>query len=131
MVAILIERRALVTIGCDAADPGVAGFGNRGALARRRVHSLAHVNLDRCLIFVGVFFAPEGFNVAIAVLVNVIDNPGFFLLAFASRPSAFANRHFYPLPFCSMSNKIDFVDKSAGISPGDAKIKRLSAKQGA
>src|SRR5262245_45745224 len=81
MVAILIERRALAAIGCDAADPGVGGLAVGDAFARRRVHPFAYVNFDFGVIFVGVLFALERFDMAIAVRVGVVNNPSLFRLA--------------------------------------------------
>ena len=58
------------------------------------MQALADVDLDRGVIVVGVFLALKMFDVLVALLVDVIDDPGFSDLALAGFPATFANGHF-------------------------------------
>jgi hypothetical protein len=59
-------------------------------LARRGADALAHVHLDGRVILVGVFLARESMDMPGALLIAVVDDPGF-LLAIRGFPGALAN----------------------------------------
>ena len=66
------------------------------------MNALAHVHLDGRVIFVGLLLPAKGLNVALAVLVGVIDQPSLFPLAPRSRPCALADSHLAPPAQCGL-----------------------------
>ena len=50
---------------------------------------------------IGVLLLGEGFDVTLALLVAVIDNPRFTLLARSRRPLSLPDRHLTSAPLCS------------------------------
>src|SRR5262249_15072990 len=60
------------------------------------MHTGAHVDSSLLGSGVGVFLAIEGLDMAMALLVYIIDNPGFLGLTLACGPDPLANRHFIP-----------------------------------
>ena len=73
--------------------------GGRGALAiKYSMVSVIGVTITQVLLvlFVGILLAAKGFNVSLAALVGVIDDPSFLCLTLSSRPCALAYRHRRP-----------------------------------
>src|SRR4051812_46003708 len=66
-------------------------IGRQSRLARRGVDALAHVHLDGRVILVGVFLARESMDSPGALLIAVVDDPGFLFLALRVFPNALAN----------------------------------------
>lgn len=95
VLPVLSDPRALNALRLSASDPFLCGFGDGDAFARRGVDALAHVDLDLGCSSVGVFLELISLNVTVAVLIGVIDDPGFLFLALRGCPSAFANAHSY------------------------------------
>ena len=72
----------------SAREPQPSGFADRDAAAVGGVDAGTDIDRDSRMIGVGVAFAGEGLEVPVAELVAVIDDPGFFRLAFAGLPAA-------------------------------------------
>src|SRR5262249_26784119 len=81
--------------------------GNRDALARCGVGASPHIDTDGRMVGVGVLFALEGADVPLAVLVAVVDDPGFLRLAPRRNPLALPDRHaVLPAAIGSMSQYV-------------------------
>jgi hypothetical protein len=55
------------------------------------VDALADIDLDLGRSSIGFFLEVEGFDVPVAILVGLVDDPGFLRLALAGRPRALAD----------------------------------------
>jgi hypothetical protein len=90
---VLIDGGPFQVIGLGVLDPVLAGFGHGDAGGVRRVPALADLHRDRRVVGVRRLLLLEGFDVALAVLVHVIDHPR--LLRFAPRvlPRSLSYRH--------------------------------------
>jgi hypothetical protein len=109
-------------------------------LARRGADALAHVHLDGRVILVGVFLARESMDMPGALLIAVVDDPGFLLVrplmysaaiapqpraASTSSPTATDTRSFEigigpgvePLRTRDLTNSVTRVVASAGPPP--------------
>src|SRR5262249_16635983 len=93
MFPVLSERGPLPPPPVHFCKPPLRSLCHGRAFARRNVQPLADINLDRCVIVIRVFLALECLDMPVALLVNVIDNPSLFRLAFTSGPTTFADRH--------------------------------------
>jgi hypothetical protein len=62
------------------------------------VHPGADGDSDNGVMGVGIALLSEGLEVAVALLVDVIDDPSFPRLPAGAFPGAFADRHCQPPP---------------------------------
>src|SRR5262245_42635734 len=93
VLSVLPDRGALPAVRLDALDPAFRSLGNGRTLGWGCVDALVEIDFDRRVMGVGILLALECLDVAVAVLVRVIDYPGFLRLALPGRPSALAYRH--------------------------------------
>ena len=85
---ILIERGALqFSIGCPG-EPELAGLGDRGAAAVGGVDSNSDFVGGFQVVGFGVLLAREGLDVPVAVLIDIIRDPGFLAFSAWARPSS-------------------------------------------
>src|SRR5262245_17559684 len=93
MLPILSERTTLPALRLDALDPSFGGLGYRLALGDSGVDAVTHVLPDLIVASIGVLLTLECLDVAVAILVEVVDNPSLFGFAFRCNPLALAYRH--------------------------------------
>jgi hypothetical protein len=87
---VFIDGRALQAILLGGSNPLLARLGHCDALAVCGVRAVADVHRDRRVMGVGLFLLAERFDVAFALLVDVVDDPRF-LGAVSVRPGPLAN----------------------------------------
>src|SRR5215471_3060503 len=119
VIAILIYRTPLATIGLNTIDPDLGSLGNRNAFAGRCVHPLANINLDGGVIFVGVFLALERPDMRAAILVGIVNDPCLTLFAPFCSPLTLADghissRHIHDMTSIShiITNKVNSLQNS-------------------
>jgi hypothetical protein len=79
-VLLVVPERCAFDIAClGFLKPRVSSLGYRRAFAWCDVSAFAHLNLDRCLVFVGILLALKCLDVPDAHLIDIIDNPGLLL----------------------------------------------------
>jgi len=84
------ERCALEAVVLAGGQPELRRFYDGDAAGLKRMRATADVDFDAGMIGVGVLLPLEGFDVALAVLIDVIDEPSLSLGA-SLFPSASAN----------------------------------------
>src|SRR5262249_61897853 len=89
----LRQRATLPALGFSAVEPAVRRFGYGLAFGGGSVDALGNVHPNLIVAGVGVLLALKCLDVAIAVLIGVVNDPGFLWLALAGRPFALAYRH--------------------------------------
>jgi hypothetical protein len=81
-----LQRRRLA-IG----EPISAGLRDRNAIAVRGVRPLLHGCADVYRSFFGLLLCPVGFDMPLAVLVDIVENESKFCHTLAGFPGALAN----------------------------------------
>ena len=74
-----------------ALQPQVRGVRYRNAGAIRRMNTFTDLDAGLGPECIGLLFALECFKPALAILICVIDNPGFLLLTGGGLPGSLAN----------------------------------------
>lgn len=83
---VLIQGRPFEIVALANLDPVLTRLSQGDALAVGRVPALAHLRLDFDVVGVRVLLPSEGLYVLLAVLVDVIDDSGFFCLTLRVGP---------------------------------------------
>ena len=87
------DRRRLALLQRDEPDPVLGRRRHGDALAGRGVDAETDVHLDLGGLGVGVLLPRECLDVAVALAVNVVDDPGLLALAEPRGPKALPDRH--------------------------------------
>jgi hypothetical protein len=85
------DRRAFQAGRIAACEPQLGGPDDRGALAVGGVRSGTDGDPYDRVVGVGVALLREGLDVAVAVLVDVVDDPGLLHLAVGAFPASLAD----------------------------------------
>ncbi len=93
VLAVGVERGAFQLLLLTRFDPKTAGLSNRHAFVWRSVDALGDFDGDNGAKRVSVLFAIEGSNVAIALAVDIVDDPSLFGLPPFRDPSSITDRH--------------------------------------
>src|SRR5438128_1858396 len=95
VLAVLPDRAPFPPVRFDALEPAIGSLEHSLALAWRCVLAFADVDPDLVVLSVRILLFAEGFDVAIAVLIDIVDDPRFLLLAQTGVPNALPDRHCY------------------------------------
>ena len=88
VLLVALQRGALeICIGCPS-EPELAGLGDRGAAAVGGVDSNSDFVGGFQVVGFGVLLAREGLDVPVAVLIDIIRDPGFLAFSAWARPSS-------------------------------------------
>src|SRR6516162_9822856 len=113
MLSIVRNSRLLTLIQLDFSDPIGRCLGHCNRFGDGGVNAGADVDTDLLGPRLRILFALKGLNVAIALLVDIVDHPGLLHVAISGLPSSLAYRHgATPLQWlvidCSQSSSIRF-----------------------
>ena len=89
---VLVDGRALEPVLLACGDPFLSGIAHPRALACGRVNTVADFRQDRGRELGRVLLPGEGLDVALACLVDVIEDPSFLRLAPGRGPGSLADR---------------------------------------
>src|SRR5262249_23799619 len=93
VLLVALQRGALQAGIGGGREPELAGLRDRDAAARSGVRSGPHVDPGRVVVGVGILLAGEGLDVAVAVLIAVVNDPRLLRLSGWTDPAPSSHRH--------------------------------------